>query len=149
MTDELKGFWIFKSHKYTGEEILKSSQYETIISTSGKIASDIGNWQKSGKLDFSTKVVYNVNRDFLEDRLIDLDVQIKKREPTWWESVKTFFAKIINYIRTVLPRLIFKFLADVAEGKGFIADGAKKLLKVTQKIQRTLISEKNVYIDKM
>jgi hypothetical protein len=35
-----------------------------------------------------------------------------------------------------------------AEGKGFIADGAKKLLKMTQKIQKALISEKKVYIDK-
>jgi hypothetical protein len=146
MKDELKGFWIFKSHKYSSKEIFKSPQFNRIESISGKIADDITNWQKNGKLDIATRNVYNVNRDLLENRIRKLEDEIERREPTWWDKVKDFFRYFINFIMTILPRLVFKLLSNVAEGKGILAEPAKKLLQMTKKFQKALISKDKIYI---
>ncbi len=101
--DEMKGWWIFKAHKYSQQELFESNEYKTIHSLVLKIEDDIGHWGNS--LSIKDRVIYNTNRDLLEERLEYARNQIENREPTTWEKVKGFFIKFVEFIIEHLPTI--------------------------------------------
>lgn len=101
--DEMKGWWIFKAHKYTQQELFDSNEYKTIHSLVLKIEDDIGHWGNS--LSIKDRAIYNANRDLLEERLDYARNQIQNREPTTWEKVKGFFVKFVKFIIEHLPQI--------------------------------------------
>jgi hypothetical protein len=130
MKDEKKGFWIFTSHRYSAEQIFSSPEYNQMISTINKIGDDINNWDKNEKLDVSTRHIYNVNRDELLEKIDDLKIQIERREPTWWDKVKTFFKKFIDFIIKVLPKILHGLIAIFSDIK-LLNDTFSKIGKLT------------------
>ena len=146
--DEIKGL-IFKRHKYTAEELLNSPEYDRIKSLIEKINDDITNWKNSNRLSLSTRNIYNTNRDLLETRLIDTENKIRNREPTWWENVKRFFTKFIQFVIEKLPKLWngLMLAANALQNKeGLIGNIAKTLIGVDKKIRKFILGKKNQFI---
>ncbi|GHU26270.1 hypothetical protein FACS1894164_17150 [Spirochaetia bacterium] len=148
MKDQIKGFLIFKTHKYSVEQLLNSTQYRRIKSYIGKIEDDIQRWKQAGELTFSLRNTYNVNRDLLIDRLEDLEEAIENREPTWWESVQNFFIKILAFIAEHLPALWngLMIVAEKLKNHKILGAPAKVLLNLNKTVQKFIISKKNIYI---
>jgi hypothetical protein len=148
MKDEIKGFLFFKTHKYTAEQLLSSTEYKRIKSYIGKIEDDIQRWKQAGKLPFSLRNTYNVNRELLVERLDDLQDAIENREPTWWESVQNFFIKILAFIAEHLPALWngLMIVAEKLKNNKILGPPARILLSLNKTVQKVLISKKNIYI---
>jgi len=149
MVNKKTGFWIFTSHKYSAKKILKSEQYRKIESYVDKIGDDITNWEKNGELDGSIRHTYNVNRDALEFRIVDLKSQIEKREPTWWDKVKDFFVKAVKWISEKLPKILKGLLSVfnvVAQIEGPIGDIGKWFAGLGEKVSGLLLPKEKHYI---
>jgi hypothetical protein len=146
MKDETKGFWIFKSHKYSAKQLFESSEYHRIHVIAEKMADDLSNWKQNNQLDSYTKRVYNVNRDLLVGRVSELEEAIKSREPTWWDKIKQFFSSLWQFISDILPKLVLSLLLKMGNMPGLIGSMGRGLLSANSSINRLLTSRKDIYI---
>jgi hypothetical protein len=148
MKDQIKGILFFKTHKYTADQLLTSTQYERIRSYIEKIEDDIQRWKQSGTLSFSLRNTYNVNRDLLIERLEDLQEAIASREPTWWESVQNFFIKIFSFIVEHLRPLWngLMLAAESLKKHPIFGPPARILLAMNKTVQKILLPKQNVYV---
>ena len=89
--------------KYSQQELFESNEYKTISALVLKIEDDISHWGKS--LSIKDRAIYNTNRDLLEERLNDVERQIRSRTPTNWEKLKNFFSKFIDFVLEHLPKI--------------------------------------------
>jgi hypothetical protein len=146
MKDEIKGFWIFKSHKYSARQLFESEEYHRIHAVAEKMADDLSNWERNNQLDSYTKRVYNVNRELLVGRVSELEESIKSREPTWWDKIKQFFSGLWQFITEMLPRLVLSLLLKMENAPGFIGSIGRGLLSFNSSVNRVLTSRKDIYI---
>ena len=54
-----RGFWFFKSHIYSVDELLESPHHARIYTITAKIGDDAGNWYKCGQLSKEGKKSYD------------------------------------------------------------------------------------------
>lgn len=149
--DEMKGWWIFKAHKYSQQELFESNEYKTIHSLVLKIEDDIGHWGKS--LSIKDRAIYNTNRDLLEERLEYARYQIENREPTIWEKVKGFFIKFVKFIIEHLPKIWhgLKIAANTIGQFPLLQPVSKAILAIDKTIGKFISSrlpQKYKYISK-
>ena len=107
------GFWVFKSHIYTIEELLKSEEHEKIYSLAEKTGDDIKNVDENGKLSFLERNYYHTQRNRVEDRLREINQKISIRQPTWWESMKEPLIKFIHVVMELMPERYQTLLQNV------------------------------------
>ncbi len=105
MAFKQKGFWIFKSHVFTINELLESPHFSKIDSTVEKIGDDVNHWHERGQLSFFDKQFYWENKTILDDEVHLLRVAIIERQPTWWENFHDAFDDFFNLIMSKLPEL--------------------------------------------
>ena len=98
--DQKKGFFLFKWHKYTQNELENSKHHSKIDSITTKIGSDLSNWYKRGELPEFANDIYRKYKHNLEEELHQVNIKIKKHKPTWledaWDALEAFADKIIN-----------------------------------------------------
>lgn len=107
---EKKGLLFFKTHIYTKEELANSSHHQRIYSVTKKIGDDARQWQARGKLSAATQRAYGEHRDTLEAALHEINLEIARREPTWWERTKGAFEGFVVWVMQNLPTLKSVFL---------------------------------------
>lgn len=106
-----QGWFIFKTHVWTQEELLKSEHIRKIISISEKIGDDIENWRKNKQLSLIEQRIYNKNREKVDNYLHTIRKDIEERPETFWEQLATSFGKVIPQIMNHLPEIIPKNIA--------------------------------------
>lgn len=104
--EQKKGWFIFKIHAWTQEELLNSEHISKINSISAKIGDDIENWEKNKQLSSIEKIIYHTNRDKVEKQLHATKLQIENRKETFWEQFAYSFGKVIPLIMDKLPDII-------------------------------------------
>jgi hypothetical protein len=109
-----EGFWFFRSHTYTIEELLNSEHHHKIFAMTEKIGDDASRWYKVGKLTEEGKNTYYEQRDSIDDQLHRVNLEIESREPTWWEKVKGAFGKFVEIVNNNLPELFRNALENLA-----------------------------------
>jgi hypothetical protein len=93
---------IFKKHKYSAEVL--SAQLRRIESCAGKIKDDVDRWEAARRLSFRLRLLYNEQAELTHGRLREIIGQIKRRVPTFWESVCEVFTRVYRLIvETLLP----------------------------------------------
>ena len=97
------GFFIFKSHTFSIEELLDSPHHHKIFSITEKIGDDMENWFNAGKLTTEEEEIYYFERDKTDDELHRINMAIEDREPTWWEEIKGPFGEFVIIILNNLP----------------------------------------------
>jgi len=108
------GFLFFKSHIYSIEELLQSEHHSKIYAITEKIGDDAENWYRSGNLSEEGRSAYYRERDEVDHKLHQVNLEIQNREPTWWESVKDPFTKFVRVIMNNMPDLVRTMLDRVA-----------------------------------
>jgi len=107
------GWFIFKTHKYSIEELLESPNHQRILSITKKIGDDIKNWKKNKNLSLDDEKAYFYNRDNIDDKLHETNILIEDRNPTFWENMKTPLIKFRNFVMENLPENLKDYLAKL------------------------------------
>jgi hypothetical protein len=81
---------------------------EKIESFVGKMRSDLEEWESYNQLTQDVKIHFNRKAGEVYQRLEQIQTEIERREPTWWEKVVSVFTRILE---TLLPFLSFKLIA--------------------------------------
>lgn len=105
-----KDGFIFKTHTFSEDELFELRSYKQIHSMVEKIADDVNNWEKEGKLSKSEIDEYNYEKDYLYEAFDSLEREVKRREPTIWEKLGNSLNKAINLTLNILPILSQKQL---------------------------------------
>lgn len=105
-----KDGFIFKTHKFSKEELFELRSYKQIHSMVEKIADDVNNWEKEGKLSKLEIDEYNYEKDSLYEAFDSLEREIKSREPTLWEWIGGAFNEVIRVTLNILPIIAQKQL---------------------------------------
>ena len=116
-----QGWFIFKTHVWTKEELRKSEHISKIISISEKIGDDVNNWRLNKQLSFIEKGIYNQKRDRVDDELQATKIEIEERQETSWEKFANTFAKVIPEIMNYLPEIRPGNIASKLLGNVFTA----------------------------
>lgn len=121
------GFFIFKSHTYSVEDLLKSEHFERVYSITEKIGSDAQNWYRTGNLSDPEKNSYEEERDNVDHKLHMVRLEIQDREPTWWESICDSFGSFVDMVMKNMPKLV-RTLLDKAINKIGLPSPIRKVL---------------------
>lgn len=108
--NQKSGFWIFKSHVYTIDELLASEHHAKIYAITEKIGDDAKNWHKAGELSGVARDAYYNERETVEDRLHQVNLEIQTRQPTWWEETKDAFTQFVRKVINNMPDLGWRLL---------------------------------------
>ncbi|MGL6340403.1 MAG: hypothetical protein ACRC80_14845 [Waterburya sp.] len=104
--DKKKGWFIFETHAWTQEELIKSEHISKISSILEKIGDDVKNWDKNKQLSFKEKKIYYEYKDKVDERLHATQLRIEKREGTFWEQLANSFGQLIPLLMDKLPDII-------------------------------------------
>lgn len=126
-----KGVLFFKSHVYSVEELLKSEHHAKIYSITGKIGDDVTNWYKAGNMSSEEVKAYRDERDDVDERLHEVNLEIQNREPTWWEEIKEPFTEFYYVVMRNLPDLIPTLLGKLLDRIG-LPSPLRKILHLPQ-----------------
>ena len=96
---------VFKTHRYTIDELMNSPHHDKINAVTEKIGSDISYWEMSGKLSRTEKEAYYIERDKIDDVLHQLNRNIQNRQPTLWERISQVAEEFISKVMNNLPML--------------------------------------------
>ena len=99
-----EGF-IFDSHVYSQEELLKSPHHEKIYAITSKIGDDAKYWYLKGQLNETVSNTYHMYRDDVDEKLSSLNTEIMNREPTLWEVIFSILKEFNIWIMENLPEL--------------------------------------------
>lgn len=125
------GFWVFKSHIYTYEQLLESKTHKDIYSYSELIHNLVEHWIENNKFDVEERNFYNHERDVFEERLHEINIKMAERQPTWWESLKEPLTKFVVMVMNLLPTRYQSLLHHVgAKLLGYSETGVKKSYKL-------------------
>lgn len=124
--NQKSGFWIFTSHIYTIDELLKSEHHSKIFAITEKIGDDANNWYKAGELSEEGKEAYYSERETVEDRLHQVNLEIETRQPTWWEETKDMLTQFVRKVMKNMPDLEWGLLDKLVNK--FLPSPLKKLL---------------------
>ena len=111
--------WIFKNHIHSIEELLESRHHKKIYAITRKIGDDANYWELNGKLSEESRYNYTRYREDIDDKLHDINLKIRNREPTWWEEVKGTLSEFVVKIMNNLPTL-----------KGWLLEAGKLLSRL-------------------
>jgi len=125
--DVQDGWFLFKSHRYTIEELLESSNHQRILTISAKIGDDIQNWKKNNNLDSEEEESYFAHRENIEDILHELNLKIEDREPTLWEHVQVSLETFTSFVMENLPDTLIESFFPALKNRGM------KLLRLVLK----------------
>jgi hypothetical protein len=104
--------WIFVEHRYTQEELLESEHHRKIYSYTDKIGDDIEHWYREGRLSEREEEAYYLLRDRVEEELEEINDEIARREPTWWESFQDAAASFVRSVMENLPEVLRRPLLE-------------------------------------
>jgi hypothetical protein len=96
---------VFTRYLYTVDELLSSRHFAKIEAITGKIASDVSEWRKSGQLSDHGAVLYEIFRLQTQEKVEDLREAVRLRAPTAFESTQKVAAKIVQAILAAVPVL--------------------------------------------
>ena len=105
-----EGFWIFKSHKFSKEELLRSEHLDKVNSIARKIGSDVRIGIQNGGLSPIAQSIYDNYRTELNSQLGLVYRAIQSRQPTWWEEAKSTIWGVLNSIMYNLPKIFVKLV---------------------------------------
>lgn len=104
--NQKNGFWIFKRHIYSQEELLNSPILNKIDAMTQNIGYNLESWAKYGKLGKETQEFYTRKRDEVSSKLNQTNYRIAQRQPTWWEQSGAFFLGATQHILQNLPLIV-------------------------------------------
>lgn len=108
------GFLFFKSHVYSIDELLQSEHHSKIYAITEKIGDDAENWYRAGELSEAGREAYYQEREQVDHKLHQVNLEIQNREPTWWESVREPFTRFVRIVMNNMPDLVRTMLDRVA-----------------------------------
>ncbi|OQA07932.1 MAG: hypothetical protein BWY66_01207 [bacterium ADurb.Bin374] len=82
----VKGF-IFTSHPFSQEQLLKSDHFSRIDSIVKKIDDDATNWFCADNTSNIAEDIYHSIRKQVLNDISELKREIADRQPTWWENI--------------------------------------------------------------
>lgn len=132
------GFWVFKSHVHTVDQLFESKELKAIYSISEKTNDDINHMIDNNNFSGDTRNLYNLQRDLFEKRLRDINFKIADRQPTWWEILRAPMVEFVKQVMNFLPTRYQSLLHHVGvKLLGYSEMGAKKGYKLlVDKIKR-------------
>lgn len=111
---EKKGFWIFKTHVCSKETLFNELHHGKIL----KILDNADNlaviWNRHGVLTPDGMRFFQSKHSEIAGELVGLQDEIKRRDPTWWETVSGAFKEFIDFIRDNTPQFVIGFIMEVA-----------------------------------
>jgi hypothetical protein len=107
---------VFIRHQYSIDELMEA--IEKIESFVGKMRSDLEEWESFNRLTQDVKLHFNRKAGEVYQRLELIQMEIGRREPTWWEKVVAVFKMIFAKL---LPFLSFKLIAGKKSPKAIAA----------------------------
>jgi hypothetical protein len=125
------GIFFFKTHRYTCNELLNSPHHARVYNLTEKIGDDAENWFKRGQLSEAGRSQYHASRDESEEELHQVNIEIQRRTPTWWESVKHAMTDFVDTVMRNLPVLkwLTKLPAPVKKMLEHLSKGTVKAVK--------------------
>ena len=121
--NQQQGFFVFKSHTYSVDELLESKHHRKIDSITGQIGSDVMKWCDNGAMSDADKESYQEHIDDVEEELNDINESICNRQPTWWEKCSGALTAFVRLIVSNMP----------IPGRRLLANLGSKLLGFTKK----------------
>ncbi|MBP7634308.1 hypothetical protein KBA41_09050 [Candidatus Ozemobacteraceae bacterium] len=82
----VKGF-VFTSHPFSQDQLLKSDHFARIDSIVKKIDDDATNWFCGDNTSHVAENIYHSIRKQVLSDIADLKHEISDRQPTWWENI--------------------------------------------------------------
>jgi len=141
---------LFKTHKFTIEELMRSEHHNKINSVTNKIGSDISYWEMNGKLLPVEKETYLDERENLEDVLHQINRRIQNREPTLWEQISQAIEKFVVKIMSNLPafREVLTYIGKQMGRIPYIGKVFPLLIHMTRKTTHLLtdVTRKTTYL---
>lgn len=119
MIYEQKGFWIFKSHVYSKETLFNELHYGKIIKILDNVDHLTMTWNRHGILTRDGIDFLNLKRDEITTELENIQNEIARRDPTWWEQIYSIFIDFTNFVRNHIPQFAIGFLMAVAKYQVF------------------------------
>ena len=115
MIYEQKGFWIFKNHIYSKETLFNELHYGKIVKILDNIDHLTMTWNRHGILTRDGIDFLNLKRDEITTELENIQDEIARRDPTWWEQIYSIFIDFTNFVRNHIPQFAIGFLMGVAK----------------------------------
>ena len=119
--NQQEGWFIFKTHAWTKEELLESEHISKIYSITEKIGDDVKNWETNKQLSFIEKGIYKQNKEMVYDELHATQCKIIDRKKTFWEELAHSFGNLIPLIMDNLPDIISGNITSKLLDMGFRA----------------------------
>jgi hypothetical protein len=103
--------WLFVTHSYTQEELIKDDAFCTIDGIINNLSANVQEWgiRKGGySMIFYTE--YTNIRNKIDYDLKNLEDEIRDRQPTTWERIKYGVRNLFTYFISKLPNIFLKVL---------------------------------------
>jgi hypothetical protein len=86
--------FVFIRHQYTSDELLEATgRIESFLE---KMRADLEDWEINDKLPQQVRLQFNRKAEEVYRRLEIIQMEIERREPTWWEKVRGVFMRIFE-----------------------------------------------------
>lgn len=131
------GWWIFKTHVYTLEELLRSPHHHKISAMTRKLGDDAENWYKVGEISEIGRSAYYAGRENIRDRLQEVEETIRTRKPTWWEGARVAIADFLERVASNMPDLV-RTLLERAKLLISLPKPMRKILKLSHTKKKNL-----------
>ena len=103
---KLRTGFIFVKHRYSSDDLIEAAgRIESFVE---KMRDDLEEWQAVNKLTDQFKSLFTKKAEEVYQRMEYLHSEIERREPTWWEKVRSAFKRIID---TLFSFFSFKLIA--------------------------------------
>ena len=107
---ETKGFWIFKVHAYSKDELNNDPIISQIRKLCERNNDHFGKLKESGSLSNSDAIYYTRAQNAIDEIILRIYDSINERSPTWWEQVKDIAVAVFEFIVDNLPpRIVHLF----------------------------------------
>ena len=107
---------IFVRHQYSSDDLIEATgKIESFVE---KMRADLEDWQAVNKLTDQVKDLFNRKAGHVYQRLESIQLEIKQREPTWWEKVCNAFKRIFEKLFSFFS---FKMIAGRKPQKAIAA----------------------------
>ncbi|MEA5620401.1 hypothetical protein VB711_21515 [Cronbergia sp. UHCC 0137] len=115
MIYEQKGFWIFKNHVYSKETLFNELDDGKIVKILDNVEHLTMTWNRHGILTRDGIDFLNLKRDEITTELENIQNEIARRDPTWWEQIYGIFIDFTNFVRNHIPQFAIGFFMGVAK----------------------------------
>jgi len=115
MIHEQKGFWIFKRHVYSREKLRDDLRYSKIIKILDNVNHLAITWNNHGILTGDGREFLNLKGEEITRELENIQNEIERRDPTWWEEIYEIFRDFTDFVRDHIPQFAVGFLMGFAK----------------------------------